>query len=287
MEFDGGVSFAMTAAELPSPSIHAIFMLGIPYMTGNSSNFSSTHDMIASSCELRFCAQTFEEHTSVSVTSERETPRRPTVEPQRFAWNVNEADGIVGIFTLDSDPAEHFSFDRNSRLALQYSLSTQLSGTHRIVQSTPSWYSEDEGGDFIKNIWKSAMDPDVFIDNLAGSITDYLRTANASHDDSLNGVAYEFGVTVRWEWIILPAALTFLSAVLLTAAIVETRRSGIAPWKCSLLRLALFEVQEPVQEACEGRIDVYNGFEDAVGDWKVRLRLQEGRWKFVGEEQAL
>jgi len=27
----------------------------------------------------------------------------------------------------------------------------------------------------------------------------------------------------------------------------------------------------------------YDGVEDAVGDWKVRLRLEEGRWKFEGE----
>jgi hypothetical protein len=200
MEFKSGVSFAVLVDSLASdldrsPAILTMSMLGIPYMTDQSSNFSSTHDMIASSCELRFCAQTFAEHTSMSATFERESPRRPTVEPQHFKWHKREA---VGTFKLDSAPAEPVSFDQAARFTLQNSLLAQLNGTHRIVQSIRGpWYSEDEGGDFIKNIWKSAMDPDVFIDNLAGSITDYLRTANASHDDSLNGVAYEFGVTVR------------------------------------------------------------------------------------------
>jgi hypothetical protein len=284
MEFNGGVSFSIKATRsVNNPVILVISMLGIPYMTDKSSKFNSTQEMIASGCELRFCVQTFAEHTSMSGAFERESPRSPTFEPHHIEWNEEEARSI---FTLDNAPAEQFSFSQYVRWSLQNFLLKQVNGTHRIVippEFGEPWHSEDTGGDFIKNIWKSAMDPDIFIGNLAGSITDYLRTSNASHDDSLNGVAYEFGVTVRWEWIILPAALTVLSAVLLVVAIIETHRSGIAPWKCSLLRLALFEVQEPVQEVCEGRVDVYNGLEDAVGDWKVRLRVQEGRWKFVGD----
>lgn len=286
MEFDSGTAFSISVTQMwdQPPLILFTRMFGVPYTTNGVSNFALA-DMIASECGLQFCAQTFAEQSSTSNDSARDGPQQPTVEPQILSSEIQDT-AFVSTFTLDHEPAEKLSFDNDTIWKIGSWMMFQLNGTHRIVQPEPgfgkTWQSVDEGGDFIKNIWKSAMDPDVFISNLAGSVTNYLRTVNASHDDSLNGVAYEFGVTVRWGWIVLPAALTLLSVVLLTAAIVKTHRSDIAPWKCSLLRLALFEVQEPVQEACEGRMDVYNGAEDAVGDWKARLRLQGGRWKFVG-----
>lgn len=135
------------------------------------------------------------------------------------------------------------------------------------------------GSHFMTSVWNASTGSDKFISDIATSLTNYLRMADPNAKEQ-PGQAYAIGVTVMWHWLILPAVLTLSSIILLIATIVRTSRSGMPPWKTSLLRVMLIEMDESIRHAFEDRADTYNAVEDAVGSWDAKLVEQPGRrWK--------
>jgi len=126
--------------------------------------------------------------------------------------------------------------------------------------------------DVMRSLWNgSSSDPQGFIDNLATSMTNVVRSYNISRRPELNGTSFQLAITVRWEWLILPAALVFLSIIFLLTVMIRTANSSVASWKGSPLTLLLFDMDKDIVEAAYGNVDKRNGISDAIGQKKVRL----------------
>jgi hypothetical protein len=112
-------------------------------------------------------------------------------------------------------------------------------------------------------------------------MTNVVRQANQTNRPESDGVGYELGVSVRWPWIALPAALVFASLALLAVVMIRTAMSTVAPWKGSPLTLLLFDISPETKAATYGQARKYRGFQRAVGNRTVRLREEPGRsWTF-------
>ena len=119
------------------------------------------------------------------------------------------------------------------------------------------------------------------LDLVATSLTNVVRNANQTARDEYNGTGYQLGVSVRWAWIALPAALVFLSVTFLATVMVRTALSPVAPWKGSPLTLLLFDIDHEAKAASFGQAGEYRGLQQAVGNMKVRLQEDPGRtWTF-------
>ena len=73
------------------------------------------------------------------------------------------------------------------------------------------------------------------MDNMALSLTNYIRQNEHSVQVQGESQSIEVYVKVSWPWLILPATLVLLSAVLLGLSIISSMGKGVHKWKSSAL----------------------------------------------------
>ena len=226
-----------------------------------------------------FCVQAYD----ISVTTTQQT---------QFSQNfskvvrpgVEHHDPLFFKFTFLDLPAE-----MNQTNSSQFGITAQSAGTFKkFLGSTFSGDVFMDGTytnpstDVIQAIWNSTTgDLDIWIKNVALSMTNGLRAYDPAPDDIYNGTGYQLGVQVRWEWIILPAVLVLSSLLILIVTIVKTAGSPVQAWKGSPLALLFTDVDQDIRKRAEGRMDVYQGLDDSVGNVKVMMKNDEhGNWAF-------
>ena len=150
---------------------------------------------------------------------------------------------------------------------LKVYLSSTINGTIALEEtgSIPS-------SDTVQAIWNTSSDLDSWIINLALSMTNVIRTDTPQPDDMYNGTAYHLGYQVRWEWIVLPAALVLLSTLVLIVAVVQTSRSSVSAWKGSPLTLLFTSVEVENRKQAVDRKDAFQGLQDLVGSKEVLMK---------------
>lgn len=164
-------------------------------------------------------------------------------------------------------------------------LSAMKSFVHDALIGVANVSSTDTGAyanDFLRGIWNGTSDTDAWIQSVATSMTNVVRSNDQSERPEYNGSQYELAVRVRWLWIILPASLVFSSVLFMVVVMVRTAHSPVRSWKGSPLTLLLFDLDLAVRDAAYERIEDSNGVEEAVGGQTVRLVEQvDGRRSFV------
>lgn len=80
--------------------------------------------------------------------------------------------------------------------------------------------------DLIYGAWNGSTNASAWIANVATSMTNTMRSVDSVSREQYHGSQYELTVTVRWEWLVLPATLVAASLVYLSSS-------------CSRLRPAL------------------------------------------------
>lgn len=155
-------------------------------------------------------------------------------------------------------------------MALQQYMYTAINGT--VYWSQSQHFSND----LIRGIWNGTTDIDRWIDNVATSMSNVVRTTNKSCRPEYSGTALALTVQVRWLWLILPASLVVLSIVYLASVMIRTSRSSVQSWKGSPLTLLLFDVDSATRMAAHGQIHKRAGIKEAIGDRKI-VMLTEGQ----------
>ena len=87
-----------------------------------------------------------------------------------------------------------------------------------------------------------------------------------------NGTAYHLGYQVRWESIVLPAALVLVSTLVLIMAIVRTSWSSVSAWKDSPLTLLFMNVAVDNRKKAVGQMDTFQGLQDHVSNRQVLMK---------------
>ena len=250
-------------------------------------DFWTVSDVSASTCQLWFCVNAYNISVYNSNQSQTITQFFHEFEASNYFYNLDGPGGgysasnqflplpsamnpIPGVvYGMDTLSAEGFSSEFHS-LAL---------GSVTILQSSSS-----ADNDFVQAIWENSGNPDPWIQRVALSLTNSLRSGGAGGSgyslyDQYNGTAYHTVFIIRWYWIILPGTMVVLSLLFLVIVITKTARSDIVSWKGSPLTFLLFSVDASIREAAAGTADLHDGFEDAVGHRTVVLSGDAGRFR--------
>ena len=229
---------------------------------------------ISSECALWICAQIYD------------TTMNSGLQAQTVVSTVDDAvmlngreDNNIPFWTFTPFPNDviganltNFNVSGAARLSLQDYLGGLFNGSSNVVESAYTSTSSDA----VQAIWNGTVNLDGWMQNLATSISNIIRTDIPSARDVFDGTAYELGYVVRWNWLILPAALVLLSFLLWIAIMVQTARSPVAAWKGSPLTLLLFGVDEEVKKDVGGQIDKYRGIKSAIGKKNMVLAGRPG-----------
>lgn len=251
-------------------------VVGAPYK--ELSQGFSNQTTSASECAMWLCVQAY----NVSTRSNHQV--QTTIQTFSSINSTPSGNAVFAIFTFPTLPAEmnaapntNYSVSALGAKGFKDTLSTMFNGTAVLDIESSSAES-----DAVDAIWSASANLDPWIQRVALSMTNALRNSSNLPSHALyNGTGYQLGVSVRWPWIALPAAMVVLSLVFLTMVMVQTARSPVASWKGSPLTFLFFGVDQEIKRSVLGHTDRFNGIEDAVSDTKVVLRGQPGGiWMF-------
>ncbi|KAL1621623.1 hypothetical protein SLS56_009159 [Neofusicoccum ribis] len=82
--------------------------------------------------------------------------------------------------------------------------------------------------------------------DIATSMTNVMQSSDNGTEVIGQAFHNETFVHVRWPWLILPATLVFITAILLQAAVVESHRRNSLLWKSSILPFLFHGFEKPV-----------------------------------------
>lgn len=199
-------------------------------------------------CYLSICEKIY--------TQTHFTTNGPILQPSRTVpLVVRDSDWEYGLYGIDELPkGAHLSTKDGSTTfqnASYYISMSAMDDQDRLVDLLNTTYvdmswrssgvSSFNGLQLSPILFNSANISDS-VRQMAVSMTDRMRSnKNSSH---VTGTAYRTitYINVRWPWIILPAALVVLSA-LLFAAMIKTTRGDSVLWKSSVLPLMIGRLQ--------------------------------------------
>ncbi len=258
-------------------------VVGAPYLS-LAQEFSNQTTR-ASECAMWFCVQAY----NVSTRSNHQVQ---TIVQTVSSVNTTLADE-GGAFTnitfptlpeeMNATPDTNYSVSLIASGGFEDTLGTLFNGTANL--DIENSYAES---DAVDAIWSHSANLDPWIQQVALSMTNALRNCSGGvvcgdqpTHALYNGTGYQLGISVRWLWIALPAAMVLLSLVFLAMVMVQTAKSPVASWKGSPLAFLFFDVDQELRQTVMGHTDRFNGIEDAVSDAKVVLKGQPGGiWKF-------
>ena len=116
--------------------------------------------------------------------------------------------------------------------------------------------SNSPSSDAIQAICTAAStDLDLWMNNIALSMTNALRAFDPAPDDMYNGTGYQLGIQVRWLWTTLPAVLVISPLIILLVTVVKTASSPVPAWKGSPLALLFVDVDQDIRRGAMGQMD--------------------------------
>jgi len=97
----------------------------------------------------------------------------------------------------------------------------------------------------------------------------------------LNGTSLrtETYLTVKWDWISLPAAVWVLHVLLLAYTVWQTHREQMGPFKSSSLATIFAGLTEEKRVEVPGRIDTIQEMELAAKQLHVSLQNKDGEYR--------
>lgn len=189
-------------------------------------------------CHLEWCAMTYD-NASVANTK-LSLPLQETY-PLRYMGNYSDGDeGESNIF----EAGDGFPAGFNATFTVSYANAVELYDFFVLVMDASTQCVEaipdDERTDSATFSLGSAVlsHPSVkdMVLSMAASMTDAIRSLAGTHAVGTAWQSVQY-TNVYWQWLVLPAVVTSLSAVLLGITIVQNRVSQAVIWKSSALAL--------------------------------------------------
>lgn len=253
-------------ASDPRAYFSTFYLFGVPY----GSETSHVLSMTAAECALWMCVQVYNTSVNSTVQSDEIVATYTDYDEKEDGYTFLPLPPSV-----DRGVAARYTVSTKAFLALTYAMDEALNGTAYVAVDGMS-----ASHAIIQGVWKGFDDPDTWISNMATSMSNVIRT-NGTSRPQYDGAVYEIGIQIRWNWLILPAALVGASLLLLVAVMVRMAYSPVKSWKGSPLTLLLFKLEKDVWREAVSRLDEYGAVVKAVGNRKVGLgRDEKGAWKF-------
>lgn len=246
---------------------------------------------IVTECALWACVQSYDVSTrsgqqmqTISSNYSKVLPIDVWL-PSGNKWTFATAPVSNG--TSQNQDSYNFTFAVDAENALRMYLQQTLTG--KILLSTEADFTLGQlyagspypSDSVIQAIWQATPDLKKWINNLAISMTNAVRSNVPASRENLRGTAYQLGVRVRWEWLALPIAMIVSSIVLLVIVIIKTAGSSVQPWKSSPLVFLFCDVDPEIRNSVAGRTGRHLGMEKGIGKRKAVLTEDsDGTWTF-------
>lgn len=254
-------------------------VLGAPYNTFSEGWPNS--ETISQECALWMCVQAYEVKTLSS--------NQVQLAVHNFSGPVNSSfpGGWSGAdnFTFPPLPSEmharasvNYTVNIDAYMIFTIYLAPFFNGTIFL-----NLESQKPTNDYVQAIWNGTENLDAWIKNLALSMTNVVRTTIPMTDELYSGTGLQLGVRVRWEWLVLPAAMVGLSLFFLIATIIRTVRSPVKAWKGSPLAVLFLDIDQEIRTRASNHLNDFKGIERSVGGTKVVIEKHpEGKWILKG-----
>lgn len=269
--------------------INTWYMFGAPWMAHRNEALAFQN----TECALWMCVNAYNTTVNNSIQDEASvasfdrfvTPLNSTGQLDvsiNSTWRLRDLPRYL-------DPASVTSFTINewALVALGAYVESAMNGTIFLEQNGQSYTGS---ADFMRGIWKGSSSPQAWVQSLALSMTNIVRSKNdtakalslsSPQRGQYDGMLYVLTIHIRWAWLVVPAALVSTSALVLGAVMVRTARSPVPSWKGSPLTLLLFNLDGRMREAAGSHLEQRNGLRRAIGHRKVRFsRAEDGLWEF-------
>ena len=258
--------------------------VGAPAYATSLSQWQNT-TTVASECALWMCVQSFDTRQTNANQSQAVTRSFSQIDPR-----TRSADELIdnylmtfNISFLDLPPEMNPPLSHNFGVyAKAYDALCQYFETLFTGNITLTEWVQVYTSDFVQGIWAASADLDTWIQTVATSMTNVIRTfGEAEPAIEYNGTGYQLGYDVRWAWIVLPAILVGMSLLILVSIMVKTARSPVPAWKGSPLALLFMNVDGGLREGAMAQMEQYHGVEKAIGNSQAVLsRDMNGDWGF-------
>ncbi|MCJ1252193.1 hypothetical protein MMC30_009440 [Trapelia coarctata] len=239
----------------------------------------------ASECAMWMCIQAYNvsTHTNNQLQTlvqnfsyiEPSKQRPPSTGPGMFTFNHTFPPLPA---EMHATPGTDFNVSLAGLTQYVWTLETMFNGTGNLVDPMG-----EPSSDSVEAVWKHSANLDPWIKQVALSMTNALRNSSTGQSDDViyAGTGYQLGVSVRWPWIALPAAMVAASLVFLAIVMVQTLKSPVEAWKGSPLAFLFFDVEQEIKRNVMGHTDRFEGIENSVSDARVMLKGKPGGiWTF-------
>ena len=258
-------------------------MMGAPYGSyGGTARFSNMGN--ASECALWLCVNEYQtsSHSGTQVqhvvSSFDEIHYRPDTEIVNYTFRYpNDAVGA-------GRPAYvNYTVSDFAAAALREQFSGSGTSDSSLVDGVVSLRTNGHfaSSSLISGIWAGTQNQNQWIQALALSMSNVMRTESMSSRKSYNGTAYVTAIGISWPWIVLPACCVAGTIPLLISVMIRTSRSSIKAWRGSPLTLLMFSIDEDILRVAQD-VDSDN---DPFYNITVSLdRVGQGSWQLVSQE---
>jgi hypothetical protein len=225
-------------------------------------------------CALWVCVQAYNTTVSSNIQHDEIVDVFETVNGTEFRYNYQQrAQFQMPAVPTSLDPANqtNFTVAYQAGRTLDTFFFNNIKGNVSIgpVAYTPS-------SDLVYGAWNGSTNASAWISSIATSMTNVMRSTDTMSRDQYNGSQYELTVTVRWEWLVFPAALVAASLVYLLVIMFQTAASPVYSWKGSPLTMLLFELDRDISQKAHGQVEKQGGLLKKIGSTKVRMSREDG-----------
>lgn len=159
------------------------------------------------------------------------------------------------------------------------------------ISAPPIYPSVTKGPVQLQQLWKQGNmtleSLNGMLDAMTESMTSYMRMkgeANVSAPVMGDSLVYDTCIGVKWDWLILPAALEAVTVVFLVILMLSVKipHSGSSSaWKTSALALMFHGLDREILDRDGGRLHRMNEMKETAGRLKVRMEPSGRGWKLV------
>lgn len=176
---------------------------------------------------------------------------------------------------MNPPPNQNFSISGLALLSLTEYFATMFEGNITLNQD-----ERNPSSDPVQAIWAASADLDTWLQTVAGSLTNVIRTSSpANKNEMYNGTDYQLAYNVQWIWLTLPALLVASSVLILITIMIKTARSPLQAWKGSPLAILFMNVDRGIRYGALEQLDRHGGVEKRIGKTRVTLgREKDGSW---------
>lgn len=276
---DYWTTFNSSASNVYSENqnITNIARFGYLKATGRPTEMFGMPHLEFSECEIYFCARRYSgfriRDGNVETGTYLSAPLHYSSYPANV-WFVDDAP-VIELQAPDSWSGNKSFIINVIDMESIADLLENLFSTDLMLQTVYDHLTVDFG---IANTFYKADNLSQTIDNIATSMTNTIRQSQSSTQVVGQAFRDETFIRVRWSWLILPATLVSLTALILQATIIINRRYKAMLWKSSTLPLLYHGLDPPVDVPVEKLSQV----EVMTAAITAQLRTTEGNnYRFV------